>query len=84
MGQQPVRTKNTDFWWGFYVRYNCGVDALAYVLIPLGSAQSQAQAQSGAIGETSVLSSGDNGNENLLAAQSATLAQAATMQSLSF
>jgi hypothetical protein len=78
MGQQPVRTKNTDFWWGFYVRYNCGVDALAYVLIPLGSAQS------GAIGETSVLSSGDNGNENLLAAQSATLAQAATMQSLSF
>ena len=53
-------------------------------MILLGSAQSQAQAQSVTIGETAVLSSGDNENGNQLQAQSATLAQAATIQSLSF
>src|SRR6202007_1337367 len=36
------------------------------------------------IGENAVLSSGDSGNGNLLAAQSATLTQAATVESLSF
>ena len=84
MGQQPVRTEGTDFWWRYYLRYIRGVYALAYVLILLGSAQSQAQAQSVTIGETAVLSSGDNENGNQLQAQSATLAQAATIQSLSF
>ena len=54
--------------------------AATYVLILIGSAQ----AQSVTIGETAVLSSGDSGNGNLLAAQSAHLAQAATIQSLSF
>ena len=56
------------------------VIAASYVLIFLSSAQ----AQSVTIGETAVLSSGDSGNGNLLAAQSANLAQAATIQSLSF
>ena len=54
--------------------------AATYVLVFLGSAQ----AQSVTIGQTAVLSSGDSGNGNLLVAQSATLAQAATIQSLSF
>ena len=54
--------------------------ALTSVLILLSSAQ----AQSVSIGQTSVLSGGDSGNGNLLLAQSATLAQAATVQSLSF
>src|SRR5271166_3321692 len=52
--------------------------ALTSVLILLSSAQ----AQSVSIGQTSVLSGGDSGNGNLLLAQSATLAQAATVQSL--
>ena len=52
----------------------------SYVLVFLGAAQ----AQSVTIGQTTVLSSGDNGNGNLLLAQSAKLAQAATIQSLSF
>jgi hypothetical protein len=54
--------------------------AATSILILLGSAQAQAVT----IGETSVLSSGDSGNGNLLLAQSANLAQAATIQSLSF
>ena len=54
--------------------------ALTSILALVGSAQ----AQSVTIGQTSVLSSGDSGNGNLLLAQSATLAQAATVQSLSF
>jgi len=66
-------------------RYNRGsFFALTSVLILLGSPQSQAQAQSVTIGETAVLSAGDNGNGNLLSAQRAKLAQAATIQSLSF
>ena len=52
----------------------------SYVLVFLGTAH----AQSVTIGQTTVLSSGDNGNANLLLAQSAKLAQAATIQSLSF
>ncbi len=52
----------------------------SYVLVFLGTAQ----AQSVTIGQATVLSSGDNGNGNLLLAQSAKLAQAATIQSLSF
>src|SRR5271157_5335994 len=67
------------------MRYNRGsFFALTYVLILLGSPQSQAQAQSVTIGQTSVLSSADGGNGNLLLAQRATLAKAATVQSLSF
>jgi hypothetical protein len=54
---------------------------LTYVLILLGSAQAQSVIT---IGETSVLSAGDRDNGNLLLAQSAALAQAATIQSLSF
>jgi hypothetical protein len=54
--------------------------AAAYVLVFLGSAQ----AQSVTIGETAVLSVPDGGNGNLLAAQSATLAKTATIESLSF
>ena len=62
------------------MRYIRGfVFALTYVLILLGSAQ----AQTVTIGETAVLSEGDT-NANLLAAQSATLATAATVESLSF
>src|SRR5271157_84019 len=67
------------------MRYNRGsFFALTYVLILLGSPQSQAQAQSITIGQTSVLSAPDGGNGNLVDAQSATLAQTATIQSLSF
>jgi len=47
----------------------------------LGSAQTQSVID---IGETAALSSGDGGNGNLLLAQRATLAQAATVESLSF
>src|SRR5271166_5615948 len=66
-------------------RYNRGsFFALTSVLILLGSPQSQAQAQSVTIGETAVLSAGDNGNGNLLSAQRAKLAQAGTVQSMSF
>ena len=54
--------------------------ALTSVLTLLGSAQ----AQSVTIGQTSVLSTPDGGNGKLLLAQSAKLAQAATIQSLSF
>ena len=54
--------------------------AASYALVFLGSAQ----AQSVTIGQTTVLSAPDGGNGNLLAAQSANLAQAATIQSLSF
>ena len=54
--------------------------AASYVLISLGSAQ----AQSVTIGSTTVWSSPDSGNGNLLVAQAAKLAQAATIQSLSF
>jgi hypothetical protein len=50
------------------------------VLVSLGSAQ----AQSVKIGETAVLSAADGQNGNLLLAQSAQLAQAATVESLSF
>src|SRR5277367_887812 len=53
--------------------------AASCILVFLGSAQ----AQSLTIGETAVLSGFDGGNGNLLAAQSATLAKAATIQSLS-
>src|SRR5271170_2627774 len=64
-----------------YMRYIRGfVFALTYVLILLGSAQ----AQTVAIGENAVLSSGDGGNGSLLLAQSATLTKAATVESLSF
>src|SRR5215472_14947982 len=42
------------------------------------------RASSIAIGETNVLSTADGGNGNLLAAQNATLSQAATIESLSF
>jgi hypothetical protein len=73
---------------GFLVGGTCGRPfirsgffALTYVLILLGSAQAQSVIT---IGETSVLSAGDNDNSNLLLAQSAALAQAATIQSLSF
>jgi hypothetical protein len=52
--------------------------AASYVLVSLGSAQAVT------IGETAVLPWGDTQNGNLLLAQSATLAQAATIQSLSF
>jgi hypothetical protein len=55
--------------------------ALTHVLILLGSAQAQSVIT---IGEKSVLSAGDGQNGNLLLAQSANLAQAATVQSLSF
>src|SRR5271156_1137809 len=54
--------------------------ATSYALIFLGSAQ----AQSITIGQTTVLSILDGGNANLLIAQSAKLAQAATIQSMSF
>ena len=54
--------------------------AATSVLVFLGSAQ----AQSVKIGETAVLSAADGQNGNLLLAQSAKLAQAATIQSLSF
>jgi hypothetical protein len=54
--------------------------AATCVLIFLGSAQ----AQSVTIGETAVLSAADGQNGNLLLAQSASLTQAATIQSLSF
>jgi hypothetical protein len=73
---------------GFLVGGTCrlpficsGFFALTYVLILLGSAQAQSVIT---IGETSVLSAGDNDNSDLLLAQSAALAQAATIQSLSF
>src|SRR5271169_1992187 len=58
-----------------------GFFALTYVPILLGSAQAQSVID---IGETAVLSSGDSQNGNLLAAQSATLTKAATVESLSF
>jgi len=58
-----------------------GFFALTYVVILLGSAQAQSVIT---IGETPVLSADDSENGNLLLAQSATLAQAATIQSLSF
>lgn len=54
--------------------------AASYALASLGAAQ----AQSVNIGETAVLSAADGQNGNLLLAQSATLTQAATVQSLSF
>jgi hypothetical protein len=54
--------------------------ATSYSLIFLGSAQ----AQSITIGQTTVLSIPDGGNANLLIAQSAKLAQAATIESMSF
>ena len=54
--------------------------AASYVLVFLGSAQ----AQSVTIGATAVLSAADSQNGNLLLAQIAKLAQAATIQSLSF
>ena len=57
------------------------VFVFTYVLILLGSAQAQSVI---VIGENAVLSAGDSGNGNLLAAQSATLTQAATVESLSF
>ena len=64
------------------MRYIRGfVFAFTYVLILLGSAQAQSVI---VIGENAVLSAGDSGNGNLLAAQSATLTQAATVESLSF
>src|SRR5271154_4960461 len=52
--------------------------AAAYILVFLGSAQAVT------IGETAVESAADGQNANLLLAQSAKLAQAATVQSLSF
>jgi hypothetical protein len=52
--------------------------AAGYVLVFLGSAQAVT------IGETAVESAADGQNANLLLAQSAKLAQAATVQSLSF
>ena len=64
------------------MRYIRGfVFAFTYVLILLGSAQAQSVI---VIGENAVLSAGDSENGNLLAAQSATLTQAATVESLSF
>jgi hypothetical protein len=54
--------------------------AASCILVFLGSAQ----AQPVTIGETAVLSGFDGGNGNLLAAQSATLAETATIESLSF
>jgi hypothetical protein len=66
----------------FYQRFIRGsVITASYVLVFLGSAQSQ----SIIMGETSVLRSASvpgSGNGNLPTAQSATLAQAATIQSL--
>lgn|GEM_PF-2080636 len=52
--------------------------AAGYVLVLLGSARAVT------IGDTAVLSAPDDGNGNLLLAQSVTLAQTATIQSLSF
>ena len=52
--------------------------AAGYVLVFLGSARAVT------IGDTAVLSAPDNGNGDLLLVQSATLAQTATIQSLSF
>src|SRR3989344_9553336 len=43
-----------------------------------------AHAQTVTIGETTILTNPDNGNGNLLVAQSTTLSQTATIQSLSF
>ena len=57
-----------------------GLMAATCVLISLGAAR----AQSVTIGETAVLSAANSQNGNLLLAQSAKLAQAATVQSLSF
>jgi hypothetical protein len=54
--------------------------AASCILVFLGAAQ----AQSVTIGDTAVLSSADGQNGNLLAAQSATLAKTATIESLSF
>src|SRR5271154_5058292 len=55
--------------------------AASYILVFLGLAQAQSVIT---IGQTTVLSAPDNGNGNLLLAQTANLAQAATIQSLSF
>ena len=55
--------------------------AASYVLVFLGSAQAQSVTSSV---QNAVLSAGDSENGNLLAAQSATLTQAATVESLSF
>ena len=46
--------------------------------------RSQVSAQSITIGQTQVLSAGDNGNSNLLLAQQATLSQSATLVSFHF
>jgi len=54
--------------------------AATYVVVFFGSAQ----AQSVQISETAVLSAGDGQNGNLLLAQSTSLAQSATTESLSF
>jgi hypothetical protein len=68
------------------MRMRISVSALSVCVLTLtsfvlGSARAQSTTT---IGETSVLSAADNGNGNLLLAQSATLGQAATIQSLSF
>lgn len=52
-------------------------------LVALAATSAQAQSTI-TIGETSVLSAGDNGNGDLLVAQRATLSQSATIESLSF
>src|SRR5215471_14334257 len=54
------------------------------VLLLVCEATQSALASTITIGETNVLSAADSGNGNLLAAQNATLSQAATIQSLSF
>jgi hypothetical protein len=72
-----MQTYRGDVFMRFIRRF---VMIASYVLVFLGAAQ----AQSVTIGQTTVLSAGDNGNGNLLLAQSAKLATAATIQSLSF
>jgi hypothetical protein len=54
------------------------------VLLIVCEATQSALASTITIGETTVLSATDRGNRNLLAAQNATLSQAATIESLSF
>jgi hypothetical protein len=53
--------------------------AFVLLFVPLSFAQTAIT-----MGETAILNSGDNGKRNLLLAQQATLAQAATLQSFSF
>ena len=72
-------------WWN--INFDSGIDGWAaedFLIPTTQGSQTQSSGSTVTIGESTVLSNPDSGNGNLLVAQSAQLAQTATIESLSF